>query len=135
MKPETIQKDQTGFTIVELLITLIVGAIVVTGLNSIVTTQSYISQRGRDMILANSFAETKVEALRSQGFLSTPLGSTDITNELPAELNTPRSATMEISPHTTASKKITITMSYNEQGRQRTYSYSTLIGELGVGQY
>lgn len=124
-----------GFTLVELLITLIVGAIVVTGLNSIVTSQAFLGQRTRDLVLANAFTEGKVESLRSKGYLGLSDGTTDITGELPSELNAPRSGSIQIAPYTSATKKVSITITYNEQGKPRTYSYSTLIGELGVGQY
>lgn len=128
-------KQDGGFTIVELLITLLVGAVMVTGLNAIVVSQSFLGERSRDLVLANSFVEGKFESLRSLGFLGLNDGTTDITSELPTELNNPRSGSIVVTPHSSGTKKIAITITYNEQGRPRTYSYSTLIGELGVGQY
>lgn len=128
-------KQDSGFTLVELLITLLVGAVMVTGLNAIVVSQSFLGERSRDLVLANSFVEGKFESLRSLGFLGLNDGTTDITSELPTELNNPRSGNMAITPLSSGTKKITITVTYNEQGQPRTYSYSTLIGELGVGQY
>lgn len=132
-----LKKDSTesGFTIVELLITLIVGAILVTGLHSIVTSQTYITERSRDLVIANYFVEAKVESLRSLGYSGLLNGTTDIASELPVELNNPRTANLIVSAHTAAIKKIVINLSYNEQGTQRSHSYTTLIGELGVGQY
>jgi len=113
---------------------MVVGAVLVLSLNSIVVSHGYLSQRSRDLIVANAFAEQKTEALRSQGYLSIPVGSTNITTELPAELAKPRSATLLVSTHTAAIKKLHLTITYNEQGKARTYSYTSLIGELGVGQ-
>lgn len=126
---------ESGFTIVELLITIIVGAVLITGLHSIVTSQTYITERSRDLIIANSYVEAKVESLRSLGYSGLVDGTTDITNELPVELNSPRTASQLITTHSTAIKKIVIDLTYNEQGTQRTHSYTTFIGELGVGQY
>lgn len=127
--------DNRGLTTVELLITIIVSAIFVISTSTIYTTQVYLNQRSRDHAVLNSFVEGKVESLRSAGFLSLANGTTDITNELPAELSEPRSASMEISPYNTSIKEVGVTISYNEQGQARTYSYTTFIGELGVGQY
>lgn len=129
------KESEFGFTIVELLITLFVGAILVTGLNSIVISQSYLGQRSRDLVLANSYVEAKIEALRSLGFSGLTDGTTDITSELPSELVAPRSASLVISSQSSAVKRAVVSVTYNEQGVARTYSYSTLIGELGVGQY
>ena len=129
------RKAEAGFTIVELLITLVVGAILVTGLNSIVISQSYLSERSRDLVLANSFVEAKVEALRSLGFNGLVDGTADITSELPVELSNQRSASLIISSQTSALKRVVINITYNEQGVSRSYSYTTLVGELGVGQY
>lgn len=130
-----INKNQAGFTVVEILVAIIVGAVVITGANGIIVSQSYLSQRGRDLVLANAFVEGKVEGLRSTGFLALSDGTTDITAELPAELNSPRVGTVTISTYSSAIKRVDISITYNEQGASRNYSYSTLIGELGVGQY
>lgn len=126
--------DEYGFTVVELLVTIIVGGILIVGINTLYTTQSYINQHGRDQVVANAFIEGKVESLRSQGFLTLNNGTTDITSELPDELND-ASGTQVISSQNDATKKVVLTVNYNEQGANRTYVYTTYIGELGVGQY
>lgn len=120
---------------VELLITLLVGAVLIISLNTIVVSHGYLSQSSRDVIVANAFAEQKIEALRSQGYLGLPVGTTDITSELPTELVRPRSSSLVVSTHTAAIKKIHMTITYNQQGAARTHTYTTLIGELGVGQF
>lgn len=129
------QDSQSGFSIVELLITLVVAAILILVMNTIFTTQVYISQRARDLALANAYAEGKIESLRSAGFLGLTNGTTSVTNELPAELSNPRNGTLEISDYNTAIKRAVLTITYNEQGKTRTYTYTTFVGELGVGQY
>ena len=131
----SIHKNQSGFTVVEILVAIVVGAIVITGANGIIVAQGYISQRGRDLVLANAFVEGKIESLRSTGFLGLTDGTTVITDELPSELNAPRSGTLTVSSYNAAIKRIEISITYNEQGAARTYSYTSLIGELGVGQY
>lgn len=130
-----LHSSKSGFTIVELIVTLIVGAIFVLSVNTVLTTQSYISQRGRDTVVANAYAEGKFEALRSQGFLSLSDGTTDVTSELPSDLHNPRSASLVISSSNSSIKKAELTITYNEQGQSRTYNYVSYIGELGVGQY
>ena len=129
------RKTQKGFTIVELVVAMVVGSILAGATTLIIVDQARISQLGRDVTLANSYAETTVEGLRSQGFNSVDIGVTDVTNELPDELKAPREGTLEISDALNGIKQIDLTITYNDQGTQRTYSYRTYIGELGVGQY
>lgn len=120
---------------VELLITIIVTAILMTGLNGIFLAHSNLSQRTRDAVVLNSFAESKVEALRSKGFLALTNGTTNITSELPSELRPPRSGSITVSTHSPAVKVVDISITYNDQGVNRSYSFKTYVGELGVGQY
>lgn len=127
-------RKQSGYMTVELLVTLMVGAILVLSLNTIVNTHLYLSQRGRDLVIANAFAEQKIEALRSQGFLTLSDGTTSIAAELPSELKPPRSGSLIISTQSTAIKKVQLSLTYSEQGKARTHTYTTFIGELGVGQ-
>lgn len=132
-----ISKNQTGFTLVELMTAIVIGAFFVGAVSTLIVNSSKIAQRARDVAVANSFAENKVESLRSIGYLSLGLTSspTDITSELPSELQAPRSATLNISQHSTSIKEAVLSIEYNDQGQQKTYSYTTFVGELGVGQY
>lgn len=132
---KSLHQEQSGFTIVELIVTLIVGGILAGGISTILSTHSSLSQRGRDVTVANSYAENKIESLRSAGYLGLTNGTTNLTSELPSELKAPRSGSMTISDVSAAIKKVDITVTYSDQGAARTYSYSTYIGELGVGQY
>ncbi len=120
---------------VELLVTIIVGAILILSLNSIVVSHSFLTQRSRNLVMANAFAEQKVEALRSRGYLAVSSGSTNITAELPDDLKRPRSATQNVTNYSSGIKRIHLSITYNEQGKPRTQSYVTYLGELGVGQY
>jgi prepilin-type N-terminal cleavage/methylation domain-containing protein len=126
---------ESGYTLVELLIAIIVGGILLGSANLIITAHTRLSHKHRDHVVLNSYAESKIEALRSAGFLSLEDGAEDYTDELPSELNEPRSSQVEVSDHVIGIKKVELTVTYNEQGTPRTQSYTTFIGELGVGQY
>ncbi|MBI2592112.1 prepilin-type N-terminal cleavage/methylation domain-containing protein [Candidatus Saccharibacteria bacterium] len=128
------KNDKSGFTIVELITAAVIGGIVIASASLIINNYSYLSGKGRNLVLSNSFAEAKVEALRSVGYNGLSSGATDITNELPAELSQPRSATLQIGAPSAGLKQIDIAITYSDQGINRSYSYRTYIGELGVGQ-
>ena len=135
MKPKSLLAQQSGYTLVEILVALIVGSIMIGSASVIINSQTKLNQRGRDLVIANAFAEARTEAIRSAGYLSLGIGTTDITNELPQELKAPRTATLTVTEPSTGLKEISLYISYNDQGSSRTENYKTTIGELGVGQY
>lgn len=128
-------KTQDGFTIIELLVSIFITAILVAGINAIYIAHLSSSQQTRSMGTVASFAENKIESLRSIGFLGLIDGTTDISNELPGNLKNPKSGTLVISSKEPGLKEVNLNISYNDQGSTRDYSYTTYIGELGVGQY
>jgi prepilin-type N-terminal cleavage/methylation domain-containing protein len=133
MKKKPLSQD--GFTLVELLVSIVVAAIVVMSLNQVVTTYLHVSQRGRYLNLANSFAEAKMEALRNTGYNGLSNGTTTITSELPAQLPLGKSATLVVANGSSGGlKRIDLSVTYKDQGQSYTYGYTTYIGELGVGQ-
>jgi prepilin-type N-terminal cleavage/methylation domain-containing protein len=123
-----------GFTLVELLVTIAVAAVVTLSLNQIVNNYVHLNQRGRYLSLANSFAESKIESLRNNGFNALSLGTTNITSLLSAQLPPSRSASMTVTSPYTGIDQVDITISYKDQGQTVSYKYSTYVGQLGVGQ-
>lgn len=119
----------------ELVIAIGVSAVFIGAVTTLIIQNTRMAGRTRDIAVANSFVENKVESLRSIGYLGLALGTASLTSELPAELNTPRSATQIISTASTSVKKVDISITYNDRGKPKTYSYTTFVGELGVGQY
>lgn len=114
---------------------LFVASSLVGSVQLVYTNQTYLAQRARDLALANAYVEGKVESLRSKGFLGLSDGTTDITAELPTELNAPRSGSMQVSSPSSGIKRVVIDINYNSQGADKSVTYTTNIGELGAGQY
>lgn len=129
-----LKSNQKGFTLVELLVAIAVGAIVTGSLSQVVTSYVHTAQRGRYLNLANSYVEAKVEALRNQGYNSLSTGTTSLTSELPTQLPPSRSGSMTVASPSGGIKQVDISVSYKDQGQTNSYSYTTYIGELGVGQ-
>ncbi len=127
--------SQAGFTIVELLITIVLLALAVPVLGSLVSMLSGVNDRARDMAIIHALAENKVESLRSAGFGNLAVGTVTFTSELPSTIATPRSAQYVVTSPSVALKQVQITISYNDHGQTRTLNYRTYVGELGVGQY
>ncbi len=127
-------KNEGGLTLVELLVTIALAAVVVVSLTTVVTTYLHVAQRGRYLNLANSFVESKFEQLRNNGFNSLSLGTTSLTSQLTPQLPLSRAASMTVSSPYTGVDQVDISISYKDQGKTQTYAYTTYIGELGVGQ-
>lgn len=124
---------QHGYSIVELVLSIVIGTMFIIITNQIVNNYVYLGQKSRNVVLANSYVEGKIEDLRNSGYNSLNLATTDLTSELPSQLVGPKNASVTISSLQTGIKKIVISVTYNDQGISRTYSYSTYVGELGVG--
>lgn len=123
-----------GFTIVEILVAIVVSIIVLATINEATTGYLHLGQRGRYLNITNSYVEGKTEAIRNMGFNTLNLGTTSLTSELPAQLPPSRNATMQVINPSAGIKQVDISVSFNDQGQTTTYSYTTYVGELGVGQ-
>lgn len=128
------KNNERGFTMVELLLTIAVFAIVmpsiIVGLNNLVV----INNRARDLALVNMLAQNKVEQLRSAGYNSVTTGVTDFTSELPPTLASPKNASYTVTNSVAGIKEVFITMSYRDYNQTKTVNYKTIISEIGVGQ-
>ena len=137
METNMMGDKKDGFTIVEVIITIVVGSILLFGLAAMVNSIFVINARAHDTILVNSLIEDKVEELRSNTFASLSDGTVDFANELPDSITEGRSATYTVSAVTgnLGLKEVEFNVSYNDYGSTVYYNYKTFIGELGVGQY
>jgi prepilin-type N-terminal cleavage/methylation domain-containing protein len=133
---------QNGFTIVEVVVAIALAGIAMIGLVVMVTSMNNVNNRTNALVLANSFAESEFEDLRSASFAALSDGTYDISTRLPVTLGENRNASYIVSSPTTHSaqvntalKKVDLTISYTIRGKDKVLNYSTYIGELGVGQY
>jgi prepilin-type N-terminal cleavage/methylation domain-containing protein len=124
---------QQGFTVVELLISISLFAILIPTITLGLGTLIQINNRARDLTLISILAENKIESLRSIGFNSVTNGTTDFTSELPKEINSPRSAAYAV-VQANGNKTVTVTITYSDYKKPRTVVYRSIISETGVGQ-
>ncbi len=125
--------QQKGFTVVEMLITLALFAILIPTLTLGVSTLTQLNNRSRDLTLISIIAENKIESLRSIGYNSITVGTTTFTSELPAELASPKTATYVVAQGT-GIKTIDVSISYTDYKKTKTVTYKSIVSETGVGQ-
>lgn len=137
----TMANKQQGFTLIELVVTIAVIGILLPVVIMLLSSINNLNGRANTLSTVNAYVENRIEAFRSAGFNSVavtggPVGFTGV-DSLPESVPKPSSAEYTVSylPSNTAVKKIDITVSYRSFGGSETRTYTTYLGELGVGQY
>lgn len=127
-------KRQKGFTVVELIVTIVIAGIIIPAVAIALTNLAVINKQARDLVLANMLAQNKVETLRSIGYNSINNGTVSFTGELPSTMGSPKSASYTVTTPQTGIKQIDVSISYSQYKTTKDVAYRTYVSELGVGQ-
>lgn len=128
------QKRVSGFTIVEILISLAVFGLAVPAISISIRNLIVLNNRARDLALINIIANNKAEQVRSAGFNSLTAGTVDFSSELSSEIASPKTASYTVTIPSAGKAEIVIDVSYRDYNKTRSLSYKTIVSELGVGQ-
>ena len=136
MKSESPEKRQAGFSLVEIAVGLVVIGLVVISISNVFISIGVIQRQSAHLSLAARLAEQKIESLRNNHYNTIPLSPPpiDFTSELPADLATPRSATVNVSEPSPGIKRLEVTITYREGSRSKTVQLSVLLGNIGISQ-
>lgn len=142
IKVKTLGKNSEGFSVVELLITLIIigvafGAFMV----SFVGIQN-IDKKALDIASANSIAFAKMEEYENKVFTSlpntTPAGTLqqveDFSSSLPGSLQSPRVGKVYINSSSSTLKQVVVTIEFGSGDSIRRIQYANFIQKNGVGR-
>src|SRR5436190_2054645 len=99
---------QRGFTIVELMTTVVVAGIIIPAIAIALTNLAVVNKLARDQALANMLVQNKVETLRSSGYNSLSDGATNFVSELPNTMGSPKSASYTVSSPATGEKQVDV---------------------------
>lgn len=125
--------DSRGVTVVEILATIAVFALVIPSLYGSVVFLNILNRRAELLTQMNVLAENKLESLRSQGYNTVAVGITDFTTELPSNYQDPKSAQYDVT-EVDGLKTVEVQLTVTDRGKTYTHTYSSIIGELGVAQ-
>ncbi len=128
------KKNIHGFTIVEMLLGIALLGIILPTIVVALNTISILNENTKDLAIANIYAENKIEELRSIGFNSISNGTVSLTSSLPVSLGSLRTGSLIVSTPVAGQKNIALSITIESRGRTKTLNYSSVIGELGVGQ-
>lgn len=129
-----LKKSSAGFTLVELLVTIIVIGIVFTGLSSIFISIQRSQIKTSYLESANRAAQKEIESLRNNNYNNLIVGQDiDFTNNL-VDLPSGSTGTVEVTEPTPGLKRVDVTVSYSYEGQTKNVSLSSLIGIIGIVQ-
>ncbi len=127
-------KEQ-GFTLAELMITLVVVGIVVSSVALLLGSIQRSQRQTAFTESATRAAQRQIEIMRNNQFNQLVPGvDISFTNDLPVNLPSPKSGTVVVSEPSSGLKRVDVTVNYDDGGQQRTVQLSSLIGVLGITQ-
>ena len=124
-----------GFTIVELLVTIVITGLIVVTITSLFITIERTQHSTQLLETATRAGEQQIEALRNNNYNTLTTGSTiNFTSNLPSNLPAPRTGTVVVSEPMTVVKRVDVTVTYRDGTKSKNVKLSSLIGQLGIGQ-
>lgn len=128
-------KNQQGFTIVELVAAIAVVGIVSVGLATIFYNVQYTQRQSDYADAATRAAQREIEILRNNSYDSlTPGQNISFTSDLPTSLPRNSTGTVVVSEPNTGLRRVDVTVSYSDGGRDSQVKLSATIGEIGLSQ-
>lgn len=124
---------QKGFTIVELMLTVVAFGVISIGVAELFFNVQDIQRRSAYLESATRAAQTEVESLRNNNYNELVDGQ-NVTFSAPASLPAPRSGSVAISEPTPGIKRVDVTVTYTDHGQTENVELSSLIGVIGISQ-
>lgn len=125
---------QSGFTVPELVVTILfLGAVALT-ISQLFIAIGNTQERTNRLESASHAAQTEIEALRNNNYSQLQNGQAiDFTDKLPSNLPS-GTGTVQVSEPTAGLKRVDVTVSYLDNGKQKDVKLSSLIGVIGISQ-
>ncbi len=130
------KRNKSGFTIVEIAVAIAVIGLMVIALSNLFIAVGVIQRQNNHLNLASRAAEAKIEDLRNNHYntIAPSPPALDFSNELPADLPSPRSALVSVSEPQEGLKQLEVSITYREGTRDKTVRLTGVIGNIGISQ-
>lgn len=124
-----------GFTLVELIITVVVLGIAITGIAGLYYSSQYTQLSSQYKDTATRNAQKEIEVLRNNTYNQLTAGDNiDFTSSLKGNLPGDKKGTVVVSEPTNGIKRVNVTVSYTNAGQAQKVTLSSLIGVIGIAQ-
>ncbi len=131
-------RNNTGFTIIELVVAMAFLGIVVVSVSELYATLRQANRAANNYTIATQAAQQLVEKFRNTNYNNIPIGTTDVTASTLAtypSLLAPRSATTTVTlVDANGLKQVDVAVSYKERTGIKNVQFSTLISYKGVNR-
>ena len=129
------RNNTNGFTLVELLVTIIVIGVVFAGLSNIFISIQRSQVQTQYLESATRAAQREVESLRNSNYNNLPAGQTvNFSTSLPDSLPSGSTGSVAITEPSPGLKRVDVTVTYTYGGDTRNVTLSSLIGVIGIVQ-
>ncbi len=130
------KRDQSGFTLVELIVAIAVTGLVLGGIVNLYIGIQTMQRRTYHTELATRAGERQVESLRNAQYINLEPGvDIDFSDDLPADLPSPKTGTVVVSEPSEGLRRVDVTITYRDgSSGSRTVKQSSLIGVIGIAQ-
>lgn len=130
-----LRKNPHGFTLVELLVTMLVIGIVFAGLSNIFIGIQRAQVETSYLESATRAAQRQIESLRNNNYNNlVPGEDIDFTASLPNNLPDGSSGNVIVSEPSPGLRRVDVTVNYTYANKQRNVELSSLIGVIGIVQ-
>jgi type II secretory pathway pseudopilin PulG len=128
-------RQQAGFTIPELLVTIVFMGFAFIGITELYLNIQRIQEETAYVQIASHAAQTEIESLRNANYNSLTVGQNiNFSNSLPTMLPGPRTGTVVVSQPMSGLIRVNVTVAYMDHGVSRNVELSSLIGVIGISQ-
>ena len=128
-------KNSEGFTIVELLATVVVFGIASLGIANLFYSMQYLQQQASHLDIATRAAQREVEVLRNNTYNALVAGqSINFTSDLPSALPKNKSGTVTVTEPSPGLKRVDVSVTYSDGSKQQQVQLSSIIGVLGLSK-
>ena len=126
-------RDSRGFTLVEIMVTLVVTGFMAASLTTLFLGIQRIQAQASYVESANRAAQREVESLRNATYNGLTVGQNiDFSANLTDNMPVGATGTVVVTEPITGIKRVDVTVSYKYGGNTRNITLSSLIGVLGV---
>lgn len=127
------RSDQSGFTLIEVLISSVAIALVIAAVMTAFTNVEAVNRRSRNLTIATQLAVQQLESYRNTTFNSLIPGSSSIDLSGYPSLGAPKTGTAVISQLNAAGlDQVDVTIAWTESGAPKTVHLTTEIAERGI---